>query len=187
MAELSTAAGAGYDYRGAFETIPRRDFNSGNAITSARRYLTYFTALQTKSFSTLEMWTGSGAASGISAARLGLYVVAANGDCTLVAQTANDATIGVGATAQQARALNTTGGFPASYTVIQGQRYAASFFVTASPTTPTMMSQNPNATLAAEDPRVSGFDNSGVGTDLAPTITAANIANIALFFYVVGY
>lgn len=179
------AVSAVYDYRGAFETMSRVSAASGSAITPGRRYLMHFTALQALPLTQLDIWTGAGAIVGVTAARLGLYTVAANGDVTLVARTALDATIGAAASTEYPRALDATGGFPATYTLIRAQRYAASFYIAAG-TPPTILGVSANSSLIAAAPRIMGFDNSGSGTDLNTSLTAAQIGNIGSMFYMAG-
>lgn len=57
-----------------------------------------------------------------TSARIVLYRVESNGDYTLLARTAIDGTIS--ASGDQIRSMDTTGGFPASFTPVAGQRYA---------------------------------------------------------------
>lgn len=173
------------DPRGAFQTVDRNLAAAGIAITSARRYLNFFTALVPLSFTKIDILTGAGAPVSVTAARLGVYTVAANGDCTLVARTANDATIAAAASTEYQKDLDTTGGFPASYQLTPGARYAAAFFVTAG-TPPTILGFAIGSALAAAAPRLTGFDNSGAGADLNATITAANLANITSQYYLAG-
>lgn len=77
--------------------------------------------------------TGTTAAAGTTAARMGLATVdssGANPTLTLVARTANDTTL-FGATATTyRRSFDTTGGFPASYVVTRGQEIALIIFWT---------------------------------------------------------
>lgn len=186
MADLSSSPTANrVDSRGAFQTADRVLCGSGISINSGRRYLGYFTAVSGDSFSNLDIVTGAGAVVSVTAARLGLYTVAANGDLTLVCQTANDATIGVAANTEYARALDATGGYPTTYTLARGARYAAAFYITAG-TPPTIFGLSTNSVLNTLSPRAVGFDNSGVGTDLNTSLTAAQISNVASLFYVAG-
>lgn len=176
------------DARGAFQTCNRLSPGSGIAITSARRYLMFFNAAAANTLTALDIFTGAGVITTVTACRLGLYTVAANGDCSLAAQTTNDATRCAVASTEYGLAaspLDTTGGFPASYTLVRGARYAAAFYVTAS-ATPTIFGVATNTLLTGASPRLTGFDNSGSGTDLNLTITAANIANIASMYYLAG-
>ena len=170
----------------AFETASRIVPWSGQSITSGRRYLMYFSADDDQTLSALELWTGATAGVGVTAARLGLYTVAVNGDVTLAARTALDATIGGVANTQFSRALDTTGGFPASLQLVRAARYAAAFYITATTTTPTV--QALSAGLGAfygTAPRTAGFDGGG-GTDLNASQTSANITAFGQNFYLAG-
>lgn len=76
------------------------------------------------------------AGAGLTWFQIGLYRVESNGQLTLVARTANNPTAGQ-TTGLQSLALDTTGGFPASFTFVPGQRYA--FGLRAMGTTPPTM------------------------------------------------
>lgn len=170
----------------AFETCGRHVAPGGVAITSARRNMMPFVAYDNRSFGSLEIFTAATAPATVSAARMGLYQMAVNGDWTLVAQTANDATIGSAINTQYTRTLDPTGGYPASYKLTLGQQYAFAFYITAV-TTPNAYAfavgaAGPSLLL----PRVATFDNSGAGTDLNTTVTLANLGNSSTVFYGAG-
>lgn len=181
----TSVAGAGNNRAVAFETMSRLNGPFAIATTSARRYLNYFTATSAKAFSSLEVRTGAGAPNTVTAARFGLYLANADGSLTMVCQTANDATLLSAASTTYLKALDTTGGFPASYTLIPGQRYAASYFSTATGTgSPLGIAMN-DVTLAAAAPRISGYDG-GSGTDLRAAIAAVDVTNYGNIFYMAG-
>lgn len=64
--------------------------------------------------------------------RVGLYLIAANGDGTLVASTANDTTLLAGTNTVYTRALS------ASYAISAGQRYSTGVLVVTAATAPTL-------------------------------------------------
>lgn len=169
----------------AFETHGRIEIAS-QAITSGRRMLSYFQAYRSQVFTKLTMHSHNTLAVTITAARLGLYTVAANGDLTLVCRSANDPTIGAAVNTEYARDLDATGGFPTSYRLVIGRIYAAALYITAG-TPPQISGRTPLGLVSPLTvyPRVCGFDNSA-GTDLNASITAANVSNVAVQPYLGG-
>lgn len=170
----------------AFETHGRADIAS-QALSNGRRNLSFFTAYDSKTFTSLMVHSASTLAVAITACRIGLYSVDAAGNLTLVCRCAADTTIGAAINTEYVRALDTTGGYPASYRLKVGALYAGAFYITGS-TTPQMDGRTILGTTdpLTINPRVAGFDNSGVGTDLALTITAANVSNISAQLYIGG-
>lgn len=108
------------------ETFPRPSAIASVIPATGTTYLTYFTPLVTKTVSNFSMQTpASGSApSSITLARIGLYTAAANGDVTLVARTASDTSLFDTGLEVETRAFATTGGYPASYELVAGTRYA---------------------------------------------------------------
>lgn len=105
-------------------------------VTAGKLFLLGFTPARTISLSNLWVMSRGTAAVGTTLARLGLFTVDAAGNATLVARTASDTTILSGTFAQYQRALDTTGGYPASYTVVAGKRYAIGLLVVGATTAP---------------------------------------------------
>lgn len=95
-------------------TIPP---SSGNVL------LTFFTPLASITISQILMSSGAVASSGLTLARMGLYTVTESA-ATLVARTASDTTLFAATNTAYTRSLATAGGFPASYTLTAGTRYA---------------------------------------------------------------
>jgi len=108
------------------------------AFTSGNAYFCFFTPLYDLTVSNLTFVTGGTATSGLTLARFGLYTVvetvssattATSPVCTLVARTASDTTIGNTTNTIYTRAFATTGGYPASYALVGGTRYAAAILM----------------------------------------------------------
>lgn len=113
------------------ETLPR-DMCSGSLTSvSGTVYFSYFTPLWDLTIDQLRAATSS-AFSGLTLARMGLYTVAANGDVTLVARTASDTSLFASGNTLYPKALDTTGGYPATYDLVRGTRYAAANIVVGS-------------------------------------------------------
>ena len=114
----NSAAAAGY-----IETWPRNYLLDGLA-TSGRLHIGYFTSSFDVTVSQLGFITGGTARVGPTLSRLALFTAAADGSLTKVAQTANTSGLGSTTFATHQASLDTTGGFPASYRILAGQRYA---------------------------------------------------------------
>jgi len=89
---------------------------------------------------------GSGAGSGLTLVRFGIYTRSGT-TFTLVARTAADATIFASSVARFTRALDTTGGYPATYDFVAGNEYWVSMIVVGT-TMPTFVIA-PSASQAA--------------------------------------
>jgi hypothetical protein len=118
---------------GGVETSVR--FNSSAyAGSSGRLWVSYFTATTTTTITKLVMLAGATVTVGATLARMALFTVAPDGSITKVAQTASDNTLGTSGYTAYERVLSTVGGFPASYTLVSGTRYALGWLQVA--TTP---------------------------------------------------
>ena len=117
----------------ALDVIDRDRVNTFAAAVSNAEYFTFFTPAQTMTVTQMSM-ASSGAASGITLVRFGLYTADGSGNCTLVARTAIDTTIFATGSTVFTRSFSTAGGggYPADYTLIAGQRYAAGMCLAAS-------------------------------------------------------
>lgn len=142
--------------------------------------LTYFTATQTGTYTRLRSLTATTAAGATpTLARMGVYTVAANGNLTLLAATANDTTLW--ATANTAYERTTT----ASYTLTAGQRYAFAHLVVTAAAVPSLVGKSSvgagaaNAELARA-PRKTG---STPATDLSASFTFDLIGDTATAYY----
>lgn len=154
---------------------------TGGAHTSTNVTFTFWSAGAAITYSKIGLVvTVQG--SGVTLARLGLYTVAANGDLTLVARTANDPTIGtVAAGFEVSRSMDTTGGFPASYTLTKGARYATARIFIFSTTSPQHTKQTFFSPASALAPRIGGFIASQ--SDLPTSVTAASLSALGGTFY----
>jgi hypothetical protein len=107
----------------------------GVAITLAtqRLQLTYFTALRTETCTQIVCYTAGNAAGATpSLCQMALYSVDASDNLTLIASTPNDTTLFALANTRYAKATS------ASFTKIQGQRYAVAILVVSSATVPSI-------------------------------------------------
>lgn len=164
------------------ETVPRVFVNvaSSGATPNGRAVLTYFTPEQTLSISSLTIATTTGGTDtgGTTVRRMGIYTFSGSAH-TLVARTASDATIGNASNTVFTRSLDTTGGYPSSYTLTAGTTYAFAviFYNTggtfASPTI--FVSGTGQGTLRALTPVETSFQSSQ--TDLPATTSSFTNGN----------
>jgi hypothetical protein len=108
--------------------------------------------------SQITMGNSSIPAASCTAARMGLYTFDGT-TATLVARTINDTTLFNSLYTSYTRSLSTTGGYPASYTLTAGTRYAFAYIVVAA-TMPTIynapLGDNNAGVIGALSPRISG-------------------------------
>jgi hypothetical protein len=152
------------------DVMPRNISSANIAYTSGVALWTYFTPLKTITVSQVAMRTQTSAGSSLTLARMGLYTVAANSDITLVARTANDTTLFTAINTIYTRSFDTTGGYPSTYTLVAGQRYAFGFVVTGT-TMPSFSGANIQGTIAGLSPKI--LSSRGGQTDLPISLTAA--------------
>lgn len=165
------------------ETAPRNILYGTTGVSwgvSGAIRFSYFTPQATTAVTKAITITGSTAAAATpTLCRIGLWSVAANGDLTLVASTANDTSLWSSTFTEYATNLSAT------YTLIGGQRYATGGLVVSATTVPNIMgfsSISGAATTFARDPRVAGTITGQ--SDLPASITAGSIANVNTFHWV---
>jgi len=115
---------------GGVETAARFN-NSSFAGTSGKLWVSYFTNTADTTITKLAMVVANTGATGITLARLALFTVAPDGSITKVAQTASDNAVGASAYNIYERVFSTVGGFPSSYALVSGTRYALGFLQAA--------------------------------------------------------
>lgn len=155
--------------------------NSRDTI-SQRLNLTYFTSVKSFTSSQVRTYSGSVAAAATpTVCRIGLYLIAANGDGTLVASTANDTALWATQNTLYTKAWSTP------YALVSRQRYALAFLVVTAGATPTWVgallasgaaTAGPIATFA---PRMTGLIAGQ--SDLPASFLAATPADMGNRFY----
>jgi hypothetical protein len=113
------------------DVIDRAHVVTALSLTSGAIYWTFFTPSYSLTVSQIAI-ASSSSSSGVTLARLGLYTADASGNCTLVARTASDTTFLNAGNTVFTRSLDTTGGYPATYTLAAGTRYAVAFIAVGS-------------------------------------------------------
>ena len=170
------SAGAG----GNVETVPRLSLGEV-ALTSGELWVGYFTAQAATVVANLGKSSAAAAAATITLIRMGLFTVAGDDAVTLVARTANTSSLGNGGFSNNVAVLATTGGYPATYTLTPGTRYALGFLAVATD---------------AGSGRIAGLTNEGMApvlsrkvagqTDILTSYSAATLGGAhyqALYIY----
>jgi len=103
------------------ETAPRFFSSSNSTQGSGTGVWSFFTPVKTITINRIAFISGS-AASGLTLARFALFTYDET-TATMVARTDSDTTLFAAANTSYARALSTTGSYPASYTLQAGTRY----------------------------------------------------------------
>ena len=160
------------------EVMPRNALGL-TTLTTAIGWWSFFTPLVTTTVSSVAMANGSTVAAGLTFARMGLYTYDET-TVTLVARTASDTTLFTTASTLYTRSFDTTGGYPATYTLQAGQRYGLALLCVGT-TMPTIFYGSVSAGfLAAATPRLSGIV--GGLSDLPATRSAAFVNTSAALY-----
>lgn len=160
---------------GKLNAIPREQAAAGVATTAGKADFITFTPVVNMTVTKLSAMTSGTAWTGHTLARMGLYTVDSAGAVTLVAQTAADATLFTAAQTVYQRVLDTTGGFPASYSLVAGQRYAVGV-IGVGQTAGQLRGGSSSSVLAQRTPIMGGTIGTGL-TDLPATGTIAATGN----------
>ena len=170
LSTVTQAAFRGYENNSTTSLdIPTRTaVNATTALTTNITYFSFFTATEALTVSNISFSSGSTPASGVSLVRFGLYTFDGT-TATLVARTNNDSSRFTVANTIYTGALDSNGGFPTTYNLVAGTRYAVAVVVVAS-TTPQLAAVNFGAAstaIMALSPRVVGY--AGSTSDLPAT------------------
>jgi hypothetical protein len=160
------------------DTADRKYLGTTQSVTSGTLYLTMFTATDSITVSQVSMISGLTAGTAISAARMGLYTFDET-TWTLVARTASDTSLFTSTETVYTKSFDTTGGYPATYALVAGTRYALGFIVVSSGTKPSF-AVSPYATaLSKVAPKVTATKTGQ--TDLVTPITVTDNAGFVFF------
>jgi hypothetical protein len=145
--------------------------------TSGTVYFTMFSPLWTKQISSISVSSATVATTGASLVRFGLYSISGN-TATLLAQTASDPTVFSSTSTLYTRTLSTSGGYPGTYTLVAGTRYAIGVVViAATPGSIYTAYSSPPSTISSLSPRITG--SVALQTDLPLTVSSFNSSTLA--------
>lgn len=147
------------------DVVSRTSSTQNVTSASGTIYWVYFTAPYDLTATQISMSTQTTAAATVTTARMGLYSWDGT-TLTLEARTANDTTLFAAPTTVYTASFNTTGGYPSSYSLVAGTRYAVAVIVVAS-TAPSYAGQQQGSQLTALSPRIAAAATSQ--TDLVTT------------------
>lgn len=157
--------------------------NTNNFLSSNRVYLTYFLHDRDITVSQIAACSFGTPASGTTLCRMGLYTVDdSTGALTLVARTDSDTTLFSVAGTLYTRSFSTTGGYPLTYTLTAGTRYAAGVIWVGTSSSPGVYGASQNSVLAFQSPVMAAFRNSG-DADLPSSLTPASNAEARLIWF----
>jgi hypothetical protein len=160
---------------GKLNALRRQDAAAGIATTAGKVDIITFSPTLDMTITKLSAMTSGTAWTGHTLARMGLYTVDTAGVATLVAQTAADATLFLAAQTAYQKSLDTAGGYPASYTLLAGQRYAVGI-IGVGQTAGQLRGGTSSSVLAQRTPVMGGTLGTGL-TDLPTTGTIAATGN----------
>ena len=181
------------------ENISRSSLGSSNAITIrpdlGQNPVAVFVAPKNLTISNITMFcmTGSGGANlpGATYARFLLYTInTTTGVMTLVARTASDTTVMTTTGAWYSRALNATGGYVSTYSLVAGSAYAIAFSANTTSSTIQVAGVNlGNASFAnpisAAVPGIPIAGTLGAGDSLASATLSGTGANLVPWIRVI--
>ena len=111
------------------DTFDRLNYGTAQTAVSGTIYWACFTPDVTMTISQITMITGGTAGSGLTLARMAIGTYDET-NWLLVARTASDTTLFNSASTSYTRSLDTTGGYPATYQLVAGTRYALAVIIT---------------------------------------------------------
>lgn len=163
---------------GAIDVAPRWD-NQSALLVSGTVYFSFFTPLRDISIDEISVSSAGTASTGTTLVRFGLYSYDET-TATLLARTANDATIFGVRNTLYTRTFNTTGGYPSSYTLKAGTRYGIGVvWVGTTAGTAYVAYGFPPGSIASLSPKLNGSVSGQ--SDLPTTATPVTTANIGLW------
>ena len=173
----------------SIDWLPRGHGTIGNAaIGSGSLVLAFFTAPYNMTCTRLTFVTGGTATASLSLCRFALFTVnetvtdsvtATTPVVTMVARTASDTTIGNATQTMFTRTFNTTGGYPASYDLVAGTRYAAGIIVVGTTTGTWQAGTVSTGAFMRLPPMVAGVI-SGL-TDIPTAATSVSTGNFMIY------
>ena len=165
----SSLAARQHQTTSVLDVLDRNTAGASVGPVSGAEYWTFFTPSYSLTITQISMASVT-AATTITLARFGLYTADASGNATLVARTASDTTIFSAANTVYTRSLDATGGYPTSYTLTAGTRYAVAMCLAAT-STGTVAAASVVSHVGALLPRVQGVRTGA--SDLVTSQTSA--------------
>lgn len=166
----------------SIETAPRIMCPGTVSTAVGFEYLFNFIPSSTLTIGNLTVLVRTGAGSGTTLARLGLFTVDASGNYTLVARTASSTTFFTTTGAVATGALATAGSFPATYTLQAGVLYAIGILSVGSASAPTFVGAALAHALGAALAPALAVNSTSTQTDLV-SLTSGNVTSQGSLIY----
>jgi hypothetical protein len=155
---------------GVIDAIPRTASAAGVTAVAGQALMAFFTPVTTITVSQIAMSTANGAvAAGLTLARMGIYTYTEGSTATLVARTASDTSLFAATNTTYTRSLDTTGGYPSTYTLNAGTRYGVAYICVGT-TQPQLVGRAVLTAVGVLPPRLSGGSSTGL-SDLPTSFT----------------
>jgi hypothetical protein len=159
---------------GIMANLPRYVLTASSSPSSGMIVHNKITPHKTITISNIAMVTGATSAGTLTIARMGIYTRSGT-TLTLVARTANDVTLFQGAATKYTRALDTTGGYPATYTMTAGTEYFISCIQVSSTVAPFLSATARNSSAANAATGVQQYSQTGQGDLIASSTGSAQL------------
>ena len=138
----------------AIDVFDRNTVTTSRVTNTGTVYFSFFSPAFNMSVSSITYSSASTIYSGVTLCRFGLYSWDGT-TLTLLARSASDTTIFAAQNTLYQRSFDTTGGYPSSYTLTAGTRYAVAVIVVATSAGSVQCVNSPSV-LAALTPRIQG-------------------------------
>jgi len=158
--------------------FPRLLAQGNSTATAGTVFYVPFEPVVDRLVSGMTVVGGTTAGVGMTLVRLALCVVEPDGDLTVVARTASDATMFTTVSTAYTRAFGSADGFPLTYQLTKGTEYAFALLTVGAITAPTVRSGAVTAALALLSPTIS-FARSGqtdIPTTASPSFSSTSTA-----------
>jgi hypothetical protein len=165
-AQINTTLGQA---SGVIDAVSRLNCGTGVTASAGQALLSFFTPTATITVSQIAMATYTTAAAGLTLARMGIYTYTEGGTATLVARTASDTSLFAATNTSYTRSLDTTGGYPSTYTLNAGTRYGVAYICVGT-TQPQLVGRTVFAVVGGLSPRLSSGSSTGL-SDLPTSFT----------------
>lgn len=158
----------------------QRSGNYSATLTSGNVYFSMFTPLWGTTINAITVASASVLTTGTSLIRFGLYTFNENtGEAVLVARTAASTTIFASPNTAATLLLSTTGGYPSTYTLVPGTRYALGVIIVASGAGSVYTSFNSLPTvLGVFGPKLTGVVSGQTDLPASTTVTSTTTTGV---------
>ena len=171
IATYATMAASFNTPSNAVDIYPRGEaYSAAIPVTSGYVRAVFFTPTRTMTVSSITMASGSTLAAGLTTAQMALYSFNET-TATLLARTASDTSLFTASETSYSRSFLESGGYPATYTLQAGSRYAVGAYLVGT-TMPTLFGKATAVGGSAITPRTAGLSTFSATLLTSWTVTA---------------